>query len=936
MKWTKVRSIMLVAFVIGLVSPGALRAQEMSVLQGRIMDAATGEPLIGAQVTVAGTNQGTITDVDGRYRLPLPAGTHDIQVFYLGYAGKTVTGVQVRTGEANYQDITLQPQAIETEAIEVVISAAEESGSVIGALDHQRRATNVVNGISAEEISRTPASNAADAVSRVQSTSIVDGKYVYVRGLGERYSTIQLDGASLPTPEPEKRVIPLDIFPASMIESLFTVKSYTADLPGDFAGGLVDIRTKDIPDQGFLSFSTGVGYNSNLGDFARPTYTGGDLDWLGFDDGTRALPDGFPDRIPADATNADVAELHSRFGGDFRTAAESADFGDANKSFSLSFGDRVDWFGREGGYLFGLNFSNSANARELKEFFPSQEEGRFQYDFTTLVGRRDATLGLIGGYAINPTPTSRVSLKSMFTQSAEDDARVVTGPFDQSSQGFARITRFQFVERTLFSNQLRFEHKLGFFGDSKVEWDGSYAIALRDEPDTRTTAYVASSAEAGDFFFNETGSNDRFFSDLQDELAQGGVKMTSRFDLFGRTATLDSGVRAGYRTRAFEARRFDYENVVASVRMLPPDQLFTSENIAAGNIQFMETTEPNDQYDATELSSAAYTSLEIGLLEALRLTAGLRVEQNDTQIESFDPRSGALLAALSADLSTIEPLPAVTLQWQIGDRQALRAAAARTIVRPQFRELAPFRYDDYQESTLGNPFLQNGEIYNLDLRWSLFPSLGEIVSIGGFYKVFNDPIEVVRLPTAGTNVGTPEPYNAPRAETYGVEFELRHDLGRWTPLTGLGISANATIADSRVDQDEPVEVYFGSPTANGPDILDPEVFTNSERPLFGQSPFLVNASVYYTTDSAATTATLLYNGVGERLAEVGTNNFDDIYEQDRHTVDATLEQRLWNALNLKLSVENITDEEIEFRLGKDVTERYSPGREFSVKASYSF
>ncbi len=919
-----------------LVFPAASTAQESSILQGKVMDAATGEPLVGAQVAVAGTAEGAITDVDGRYRLHLPPGAYDLRVAYLGYADKTVTRVQVTPGQPNVQDITLQSEAIQAEAVEVVVSAEEERGSVIGALARQRRATNVVNGISAEEIAATPASNAADAVARVQSTSIVDGKYVYVRGLGERYSTALLDGSGLPTPEPEKRVIPLDLFPASMIESLFTVKSYTADLPGDFAGGLVDIRTKDIPEQAFFSFSTGVGYNTNLGDLDRPTYEGGALDWLGFDDGTRGLPAGFPDRIPVDASRDRVAELHSRFEGNFSTIPEAADLGDADKSFSLSFGAPVRWLDRDGGYLFGLSYSNSANARVMEEFFPSQEEGRFQYDFTSLVGRRDVSLGLIGGYAINPTPTSRVSLKAFFTQSAEDDARLVTGLFDQSTSGFARITRFQFIERSLFSNQLRFEHKLGFLGDSKLEWDGSYAVALRDEPDTRTTAFVATSAEAGDYFFNEAGNNDRFFSDLQDDLSQGGVKMISQFDLFGRAATLDTGVRAGYRTREFEARRFDYENAAASVRAQPAEQLFTSQNIAAGNIQFLETTEPTDRYDATELSSAGYASLGFGLSDDLRLSAGVRLEHNETRVESFDPRTGTLLSALNTDLTTWEPLPALTLQWQLGGEQSLRAAAARTIVRPQFRELAPFRYDDYQESTLGNPFLENGEIYNFDLRWSLFPSLGEIVSVGGFYKIFNDPIEIVRLPTGGTNVGTPEPYNAPRAETYGIELELRHDLGRWAPLTGLGASASATFADSRVDQDEPVEVYFGSPTANGPDILSPEVFTSSERPLFGQSSFLVNASVNYTTESGGTTATLLYNGVGERLAEVGTNNFDDIYEQDRHTFDAILDQRIWNALDLKLAIENITGEAIEFRLGDDVTERYRPGRELSVKASYAF
>jgi outer membrane receptor protein involved in Fe transport len=933
------RIIVGLALAAGLLAfgyPQTARAQqEPGILQGRILDVATGEPLIGAQVSVVGSDQGAVTDVDGRYRISLPAGNYDLRVVYLGYTDKTVTGVPVRSDAANYQDITLASEAIEAEGIEVVISAAEERGSVAGALAYQRRATNVVNGISAEEIGRTPASDAADAIKRVTSTSIVGGKYVYVRGLGERYSTAQLDGAALPTPEPEKRVLPLDIFPASMIESLFTVKSYTADLPGDFAGGLVDIQTKDIPDRPFFTMSTGVGYNTNLGDIDRPRYEGGGLDWLGFDDGTRSIPDGLPARIPASATDSEVAELHSLFEGDFQAFTDPVDFGDVNKSFSLSFGSPVGWFGREGGYLLGVSYSNNVNSRLQAEFYPSLEAGNFQYDYDTELGTREVSLAALGGYSLNLTPTSRFSLKTIFTQSSEDETRLVAGPFNQSTNGFGRIHRFQFVERTLLSNQARFEHKAGFFGDSKVEWSGSYALTLRDEPDTRQTSYVAP-REGETFFFNEAGSNNRFFSELTDHMGQGEVKLSSQFDLFGRRATLDTGTRASYRTREFSARRFAYDNASPGGRTLPPTELFTSANIAAGNIDFFENTEPTDAYDGTEATAAGYASLGIGLSDAFRATAGVRVEWDEIEVDTFDPRSGSRVTGLSRSLSTVEPLPTVTLQYDLTETHSLRAAAARTIVRPQFRELAPFRYENYLESTLGNPFLENGEIINLDLRWSWFPALGEIVSVGGFYKRLNDPIEIVRLPTAGNNVGTPEPYNGPSASTYGVEFEVRNELGRWTPLTGLSASSNITLATSNVKQDEPIEVYFGNPSSTEPDILSPEIFTNEERPLYHQSPYLVNTSLHYLTGSGRSSATLLYNLVGERLTQVGTNGFDDIYEATRYTLDATLEHRLMDAVEVKLSATNLSDTAIVYELGSDETLRYEPGRSVSVKASYSF
>ena len=923
---------------IALAGTAGAAAQEPAGgrIQGKIVDSETGEPLVGAEVYVQGTQLGALSDLDGNYRITaVPRGVQAVRVLYLGYAEKTVTGVEVSAGGETTLDVAMVPEALVAEGVTVEVTAVEERGSVEGALAFQRSSTNVVNGVSAQEIRRTPDSNAAEAVTRVSSASLVDGRYVYVRGLGERYSTALLDGAALPTPEPEKRVVPLDLFPTSIIESVFTLKSFTADLPGDFAGGLVSIQTKDIPEERFLRLNVGAGYNSNLSDLDPVTYEGGDTDWLGFDDGTRGLPGDLPDVLDRTAARDEVGRLHSLFEGDFRTFTEEPDLGYVNKALGLSFGSPSRLFGKDGGYFVALNYGYNANSREQKEFFPALAADLFRYDFDTRIGSREVSTGLLAGYGVDLSPSDRISLKLLGSRSTEDEARIVTGPFDLSTSGFARITRMQFVERTLLNGQLKGDHKVGWVGDARLDWDVSYGLALRDEPDTRQTFFVRQS-EDSPFFFNETGNNGRFFSDLTDHLGQAGAKLSTRFPFLGRDAVLDTGLRGLYRTRDFQARRFSYNNASPEGRTLPPEQLFTSERIAAGDVSFTERTEPNDEYDARELQAAAFASLDVGLGDAVRMTAGLRVEQSDTDVESFDPLSGREIEPLSASLEALEPMPSLALRWELGENQIVHASAARTIVRPQFRELAPFRYDTYLESSLGNPFLENGEIYNLDLRWSLFPRLGEILSVGAFYKHFNDPIEIVRIPTAGNAVGTPEPYNGPAARTYGVEVELRQDLRNWTAaLSGLGFAANVALADSRVDQDEPVEVFFGQSTASGPDVLDPEVFTNRERPLVNQSDFLVNAMLYYASAATGTTGTLLYNGVGERLTQVGTIGFEDIYEQARHTFDVTVEQP-FGAATLKLAVENLTDEPYEFRIGEDTHLRYAAGRQFSLSAAYAF
>jgi outer membrane receptor protein involved in Fe transport len=931
--------VAVVAALVAAAVPAALAAQDAGGgITGKVVDSGTGEPLVGAEVYVRGTQLGSLTDLDGAFEIEgVPAGPQGLRVLYLGYAEKTVTGLEVPAGGAVTIEVSMVPEALLAEGVTVEVTAEEERGSVEGALAFQRSSTNVVNGISSQEIRRTPDSNAAEAVKRVSSTSLVDGRYVYVRGLGERYSTALLDNVALPTPEPEKRVVPLDLFPASMLESVFTVKTFTPDLPGDFAGGLVSIQTKDVPDEPFFRISTGAGWSSNLADEDLPDYRGGDLDWLGVDDGTRELPDEFPERLSITTPRDQVAALHSSFRSDFRTTLEEPGFGEASKSFGLSLGTPTRLLGRDAGFFLGGNYAYNANARTQKEFYPSLAADLFQYDFDSRIGTREVTWGGLAGLGIELSNDDRLSWKTLVTQAAEDEARLVSGPFDFSTSGFARISRLQFVERTLLSSQLQGEHKVGWIGDGRLEWEGAYGFALRDEPDTRQSFYVAQAPD-GPFFFNETGDNGRFFSDLTDRLAQGSFKLSSRFGfLNGQDAVLDVGGLGALRTRDFSARRFAYENSSPAGRTLPPEQLFTADAIAAGDISFLERTEPNDEYEATEVMGAGFASLDVGVSNHLRVTGGLRVERNETELDSFDPATGSRLAGVSTDLRTTEPLPSLAVRWEPSESQVVHLSGTRTIVRPQFRELAPFRYETYLESTLGNPFLENGEIWNADLRWSLFPNLGEIVSIGAFYKRFNDPIEIVRIPTGGTNLGTPEPYNAPGARTYGVELELRQDLGNWTRgLNGLGMSANVAFADSKVEQDRPVKVFTGGSASSGPTLLEPEVFTNAERPMVNQSPFLVNASLWWTGSATGTTATLLYNGIGERLAQVGVQGFDDIYELQRHSLDLTVEQPLGDALSAKVALQNLTDAPYEFRLGQDTTRKYEIGRQVSFTAAYTF
>lgn len=933
------RAVLAFALLALLTLAAAPLSAQAGRVAGRVVNP-QGEPVVAAQVSVQGTALRTSTDVQGRYTLAgVPAGTHTVVASALGYSSKTVTGVNVAAGATATLDLSLATNTLQLEAL--TVTAESERGSTGALLSERRNAATVQDAIGAEQMSAAPDGDAAAAVRRVPGVSVVDGKYVYVRGLGERYGQTTLNGASLPSPIPDRKAVPLDIIPTALLESVVTAKTYSPDQPGDYAGGLVQIETRAAPTERVLRASSSVGFVQGATGEGGLAYGGSSL--LGFDRGDRGLPAGIPrdaavNGLPSDAATRDalVRDL---------TAAPWGP-GDAdvpfNGGFGLAYGDEVTVLGRPLGLVGTVSWSSSVSQpedRAERVFYISGDEPQNPTDFRGTATAREATLGALFNSSMRINDTDRVTATVVYNRLAENEARLLSGRTETFGPYMDQY-RVRYVENTLASTQLRGEHFLSGLGDLSLRWRVAYSYAGRLEPGTRTAIYAASE-ENGERLFaaGRAESGLLFHQDLDDHAWNPGVDLKLPTPFLGSTASLAFGASADLRDRTAYSRRIRLRNdgLPASEQGLSPQDLFTPERIGDGAGQFTleERTFAGDNYDADFRVWAGYAMVDAELLPRLRLSGGVRVEAAEMTVTPTNPLNQVLQDYPVAELANTDLLPGVNLTWQATADMNVRAAVSQTVARPQFRELTPSLYTDYfgGNTLVGNPFLERTRIVNGDLRWEWFIGSGSVVSVSGFYKRFDKPIEPVAL-VLGTNPALSYA-NADHADLYGTELELRGNLGRLVPaLEEFSLNGNLTLVHSSVTATE-AQLF------NQERPLEPVVITGSSesRPLFGQSPYVVNLGMTWDGAASGTTATLLFNRFGRRLDAFGGQGLPDVYEEGRGTLDFTMEQELPRGVALKLSATRLLGDEIRFTQSfpngdEVVTRQYDLGRAFSVGLSW--
>lgn len=908
------RSFALLIMMLCIVAVG-LQAQTRGdgKIVGSVIDAETGEAIVGANVILEGTTTGAATDLDGKFVISgIEPGKYTLLVSVVSYSKKRITDLVVEAGKTVTLDVVLKPETIQMEVVE--ISANAELGYEGALLTRQKKAASISDGISAEQIKRTPDATSGDALRRITGISVVENKFVFVRGTSERYSTARLNGASLASTEPDKKAFAFDLFPSNLIDNMVISKTFTPDVPGDFSGGLVDMTTIDFPNDLTVRLSMTSSYNTRTTGKTFHTYAGSPTDVFGFDNGTRQIPRGLPDNLNARTfSEAELEQFGKLFNNVWASGSKNAPL---NGNYSVSIGDGETILGRNFGLVLSLSYRNSFTTTDIVRNDYELAGPKFEFR------GNQSTFSVLWGGLVNvsykASENHKFSIKNLYNRSADDDVALLSG-IDYLGFFDMNTTILRYVSRSVHSATLSGEHFFKELGGLQVNWKGSLSTATREEPDYRRTSYVRDVGTDDPFriLINiqpDPKNGGRFYSDLLDR----STSFSGDFTLPVSDLRIKVGGLYEQKERDFSARVLGY---IATFRTdfnlyyLPLDKVFAPENIHSRGFKLSEYTSGSNRYDAAQNLSAGYLMADAPFSlfgRRFRFVGGLRVEHSRQELHSMN-FAGTLPVQSVLDLTDV--LPSVNLTYIAGENANIRAAFSRTVNRPEFRELAPFAYYDFTTGTTvyGNPNLHRARIQNYDLRFETFPQPGEILSLSLFYKNFQDAIEQVVVP--GNSLGAERTFaNAASAHNYGVELEVRKGLGFiHNLLSDFSVTANYTRVRSNVD-------LSGSAVA----------YARSNRPLQGQSPYSINAGLNYLNSVTGTGVTLAYNRNGERIIEVATIYDEDVVEQSRDMVDLTVTQMVFGTLELKLTARDLLGQDQIFSQGEKLARSNSRASGYSL------
>ncbi|HEX5651695.1 MAG TPA: carboxypeptidase regulatory-like domain-containing protein [Chitinophagaceae bacterium] len=881
--------LLLLVFLTGLAS--VIHAQVK--LSGKIVSTKN-EPVAGASIRILGATGGTTTDVEGRYSLSLlPGKKYELEFSAIGYAPKLINDIEVGPGLDNELNVVLEMAAKSIEGVTVRATSRRQENTT-ALLNFQKNHTAMSSGLAADFIRRTPDKNTGEVLRRVSGASIQDNKFVIVRGLSDRYNSALINGAQLPSSEPDKKAFSFDVIPSNLIDNIIINKTATPDLTGEFAGGLVQIQTKDIPTKNQLSFGASLGINTQSAFKDFISNERGSTDWLGF--ANRGLPAAYPkkylefNRLTQDEQ---LAIAHTFSDNVYRETQSTAG---PIQQYNLTWSNAVR--GRNGGALGSVLGITYRNAKQLytanKELFEKGAGGQQFFDYTDQQNKYTVSWGAIANIAWSKKK-HKIAFKNIFNQLLDDNYYRRTGINTENLQDIS-LRSSVLNQRSLLTSQLEGTHQVST-KNIKLSWNLNYAYNSKEQPDLRVQTYGKSIGTNNPYAINLRGNNtNRFFSELTDHAFGYNASASLPFNLGKQSQSLKIGGSATVRIRQFRAIILGYkEPTDQSLLNLPFDQIFLNQNFNETGFQLStDLQNPQDKYFGVSALSAGYIMFDNKFSDKVRLIWGTRVENFEQVLKSN--KSGTDKAQV-IDTEKIDVLPSFNLTISPDTKTNLRIAASRTVARPEFREIAPFTFFDFEQiaSTAGSPDLKRSSILNGDIRYELYPKAGELLSLGVFYKDFTDPIEL-RLNSA--SVATRRQYqfqNAEKAELFGIEAEFRKNLSflsdnaNW--LKKLYFNGNVSVILS--------EVSLGNVDASGNKL------PSTERPLQGQSPYLVNAGFQYD-GAKGLNMSLLYNRIGQRLALVGNNDFGDIYEKPRDLVDFQLSQKiLENKGELKITVSDI-------------------------------
>lgn len=950
------------------LAANVLTFAQNGIIRGTVFDNATGEPLPGVTIFLEGTTLGTLTDLDGKFNLSVSPGTYDLRISYISYETLLMPGLQVKPGAVNLLD-NLRLKESSVELTEVVITAEVVRNTENALLTIKRKSATVIDGISAANFRKIGDSDAASSMKRVPGVSVEGGKYVYVRGLGDRYTKTILNGVDIPGLDPDRNTIQMDIFPTNVIDNIIVHKSFSADLPADFTGGVIDIGIKDFPElkKGNISLSLGYnpGYHFN-NDFL--TYEGGKTDFLGFDDGTRKIP--ATENIPffSEVVGNPNSEKGLRYQEILQgfypvmAAREKTSMMDYSAGFSI--GNQVPLKKVTLGYNAAISY------KYYSEFYKDAEFGRYGLSGDSSIFEMDVREFQTGNYGVEgviwsglagfsfKTLKSKYRIIALHIQNGESKAGIFdyTGS-DQGSNFTGYQHNLEYSQRALSNLLIDGKHH---FSASRwnIEWKLSPTLSVMDEPDSRFTRYIERGTNLA--ISTESGFPERTWRNLDEFNFASVVNAGKEFNLLGRKSGISFGVAYTYKERSFSIL-----NYALNIRNLTltgdPDELFWDQNLwpVNGTVNKGTTYEapfiPNNpnQFDANTNYLAGYVSADLFLLNKLKAIVGLRVE-NFVQRYSGQDQLGTIVLDNEKLLDEIDLFPTVNLIYLLNDKQNLRLSFAKTIARPSFKELS---YAEIYDPISGRVFigglfrdandvegvvywdgnLVTTDIYNADLRWEMFMENGQMLSLSGFYKKFFRPIEIVQY---ATQTGSFQPRNVGDGEVFGAEMEFRLNLDLVAPvLKDFSLVSNVTYTYSRIKLSK-TEYESRLDNAREGQVID------EYRPMAGQAPYIINAGLAFNGGdkgfSKGLEAGLFYNVQGLTLQYVGIVDRPDIYVEPFNSLNFNANKTLGkeNKLQVGLKVENLLNDTkesvfISYKAENQYFSRLPQGITFQFRISYS-
>jgi len=936
---------------------------QKGTIRGTVIDDENADPLIGVFVTVQNEESvGTTSDFDGKFDLNLVPGTYTLVFSYLSYQTLNVTDLVVTEGDVTVLD-NIRMLTESEKLDEVVITAKAMRSSEAALMTLKRKSTGLIDGISAAKFKKIGDSNAASAVKRVTGVSVEGGKYVYVRGLGDRYSKTMLNGLDIPGLDPDKNSLQIDIFPTNLISNMTVFKSSLAELPADFTGGVVNIETKEFPEEEIFDVSFSLGFNPSMhlnSNFL--SYDGGGTDWLGFDDGTRELPaaaDAVDIPTPLNSSPVEAKNFVNSFSPTLgvKRVTSMPDF-----SVGVSYGNQINFDNNDNlGYIFSASYKNN------KTFYDDVNYSDYQIsvpsdDFSLV--RANSQLGqlseenvLMAGLAGIAYKTSRTKHKLTVMHLQNGEGRTAQFAIDNNSDGIgqsgyeANSYNLEFSQRAL-TNVLLNGQYFNSDGSWNVDWRISPTISSLTDPDIRKSAFTTLSGGEEVFNAGAGGNPSRIWRYLDEINLVSKVDAKRKYKLFDRDAKVNFGIGQVWKERDYRILSFGLQFLGLQPDWTgDPQEILTPENIYPQGVVYYNsannTPNPN-QYKSTISNTSAYISNEFNPTNTLKATLGLRTEmfvQKHTGRDVEFANTGTNGNNLEDEkvLDAIDLFPSANLIQSIGEQQNIRASYSRTIARPSFKEMSfaqiidpitnrifnggLFVYDDWD----GN--LSETRINNFDLRWEKFLSGGQLLSASVFYKQFDKPIELVRIPEAQTS-NEFQPRNVGDGQVYGLEVEFRKSLGFLSEgLSPLSFSTNVTIVNSIIEMTDTEYESRLSFAKDGENV-------SNTRQMAGQAPYIVNAGLTYNNPDKGFDAGFYYNVKGPTLVVVGGGLFPDVTSDPFHGLKFSVNKSIGDKVSLSFEVDNILNDTREdffegFMSERQTFSSLNPGISFGLSLKYS-